>query len=435
MARDKEVFICSFCQSRPSKCFRCLDCNAYMCIDCERTIHSKVRGSDSHSGIFINNYTKRSVRESRWRKFGLSSLSFLKCCRSGKHHEGERTIIRTLSFSDALLGTNKVRKHQENFNEDHNSKSVTLDEECVYHDEMNYYAKTDREHKQPVKVVAEFQVDLPVINRLVYCSDSSIWLTRATQSSLHCVTTANGYGLQTSTNYDIKAFDIAALSTGDILIASSDSLIKQIKMGEKSIENSKYSIEPFLPTAIHVSLRGKIIIGAMSAGQAFPPNGKRQLMSLGMSGQIEFTVDQISDGKMIKDNFSYLFDITSDNDDFMYILDRLSTNCEGRIVILNQQGFCRALYQGHPVFNIEMKFKPKGIIVTRQGSVIISEAHNHTLHFINSRGDLMQYLNTFDQWSLSFPQSLACDFRNNLLVGTSRRKGSQDKSKLYFIKL
>ena len=141
-----------------------------------------------------------------------------------------------------------------------------------------------------LQVMKCFSTNVLVVSRLIYCLDHTLWITRATTNTLQALKIRENC-LTMVGMFNIKAYDIARTQTGDILIASTDPELRVIPHGKTHIEFSKYDVSPFLPTSVHVSRHGKVIIGAMSIGTAFPVAGDRKLIVMDMGGICEDIIE------------------------------------------------------------------------------------------------------------------------------------------------
>lgn len=420
---DKMSTTCFFCQKIPKTIFKCFNCDLLMCRECKTTIHVKIRGSENHTTRKTKEFMiKKKCDDTQQSQSGIIWLLQLLCCR--------QDLVRKTHFSMEPLSefgnvekTSRLEEDQCGVSQHKSKQSVPM----LY--DPSYRITQSNTIEFQCDSIKGFTTELPVINRLIFNFDNTIWITRATLNILQKIK-VEGDHLNIISTFNIKAFDIASSPTGNLLIASDKSFIQLIQCHQHDIEVSRYDISPFLPTAIHVSRHGKIIIGAMSTGLAFPPTGERKLIVLDMHGDHEYTVQHGDLNNML---FTYPISITSNNFGDAFVLDRFNTVCEGRVVILDKLGTVKNIYSGHPIFNIDQKFKPKDIAATNN-TLIICEAHNHTLHIINCSGNLIQYVNTKAILGISFPQSLYST-EDQLLIGTSRKKGSTDKSKLYIVKI
>jgi hypothetical protein len=62
------------------------------------------------------------------------------------------------------------------------------------------------------------------------------------------------------------------------------------------------------------------------------------------------------------------------------VIDRLSDDIKGRIVELNQEGQVKWIFNGN--YDISLKndaFKPRDLVATTNGNIIVSERQTHTL--------------------------------------------------------
>lgn len=85
---------------------------------------------------------------------------------------------------------------------------------------------------------------------------------------------------------NIKVFCMAITPTGDLLLASSGSVLKQIS-GATELTESIYNVHPLFYSEVHVTKDGKVIVGVKSGGEPFPVKGNGAIIVMNQKGEHE----------------------------------------------------------------------------------------------------------------------------------------------------
>lgn len=284
----------------------------------------------------------------------------------------------------------------------------------------------DASNKTDVKFAKQFVTDVQQVHYLSIMSDDSLWIACNTQGVLqHVKTEGNRLKVIASVNLDI--YGMAVSQTNDVILVTNGSKLKQIN-ASGTPEDSIYSIHPLQPISLHIKSDGKMLVGGWSKGPAFPVTGRRVVIMMDKEGVNEMIMDLDKNGKPL---FSYPLYITSTRNGNIFVVDRLSKDSIGRVVVLSQDGELLHLYTGSSDTNTKRGvFKPLRIVATRADNVIVSDMYTNTLHFLNNSGHLIMVFETGDM-GIIFPMSMCFNTAGQLYVGCSNSKGSSATAKFF----
>ncbi|VDI62891.1 Hypothetical predicted protein [Mytilus galloprovincialis] len=278
-----------------------------------------------------------------------------------------------------------------------------------------------------VRIVKQFQTDISRVLFLSLCPDNSLWISD--QNVLQKVKPVE-HKLTVEATFNIAVYCMDVTPSGDLLLSSGGSVLKQISGKTGELTDSIYNEHPLLYTAVHVTKGGKVIVGVKSAaGKKWPVTGRRAIIVMNQKGEHETIYEHDKNNIRI---FTHLESITSTNNGNICVVDKLSEDFRGRIVVLNRDGDILHIYTGHHEVNNENNpFKPVNIVTTPSDNIIVTQLNIYILHILNNCGHLIKHYNIGDI-GLSSPYSLCfTKTAGQLYIGCTTGVGSSEKAKLY----
>ncbi|CAC5424559.1 unnamed protein product [Mytilus coruscus] len=281
-----------------------------------------------------------------------------------------------------------------------------------------------------VRIVKQFQTDISSVFFLSLCPDNSLWISD--QSVLQKVKPIE-HKLTAESTFNIKVYGMAVTPTGDLLLLSSGSVLKQISGKTGELTDFIYSVKALTETTIHVTKDGKVIVGVKSRGKLFPASGRRAIIVLNKKGEQETIYEHDKNNIRI---FTFPVNITSTDNGNICVLDQLSEDGRGRVVVLSRDGDILQIYTGHQEISSENNpFKPVQIVTTPSDNIIVTHFNTYIFHILNNCGHLITHYNVGDigiqsPWSLCFTRN-----EGQLYVGCTTKVGSSERAKLYEVNI
>ncbi|XP_071133124.1 uncharacterized protein [Mytilus edulis] len=238
-----------------------------------------------------------------------------------------------------------------------------------------------------------------------------------------------GHELTVQSTFNIEVYGLAVTPTGDLLLVPDGSVLKQISGKTGELTDSIYNMSPLDPISIHVTKDGKVIVAAKSGGSAWPATGRRVIFVMNKKGERETIYEHDKNNIRL---FIYPLSITSTDNGNICLVDQLSKEYRGRVVVLNRDGDILQIYSGHDEINNEDNpFHPVNIVTTPSDNIIVAQLNNNIFHILNNCGHFIMHYNVGDA-GISSAYSL-CFTRNEeqLYIGCSTEVGSSEKAKLY----
>ncbi|XP_052090155.1 uncharacterized protein LOC127726721 [Mytilus californianus] len=281
-----------------------------------------------------------------------------------------------------------------------------------------------------VRIVKQFQTDISRVFFLSLCPDNSLWISD--QDVLQKVKPVE-HKLTVESTFNIEVYGMEVSPTGDLLLSSGGSVLKQISGKTGELTDSIYDLSPLDPFSIHVTKDGKVIVGVRSAGKAWPATGRRAIIVMNQKGEHETIYELDKNNIRI---FTFVKSITSTDNGNICVVDRLSEDNRDRVVVLNRDGDILQIYTGHHQVNNENKpFKPVNIVTTPSDNIIVTQLNIYIFHILNNCGHLITHYKMGDI-GLAKPYSLCfTKTAGQLYIGCSTGLKSSEKAKLYEVHL
>ena len=292
----------------------------------------------------------------------------------------------------------------------------------------NLVKATPLNYQTKLEVVKQFTTDIDGrVNNILNCRDGILWINNNRQ--LHKVNPV-GETLHVISIIKVIIENMALTSSEDLLLATGTSTIQVIPSGQLGLMDSLYDVSPLRPIAVHVTHDNKVIVGAIDKGPYFPVTGPRQVIIMDHTGR-EKKFFQFDRNK--KPLFSLPVHIVSNSRNNIGVIDCLSNNFQGRIIVLDQEGDVKNIYTGHPDVNHENKlFCPTGIVTTPSDKFVVADLNHHIIHILSSDGGILIYYNTIAV-GVELPYSLSISHTGQLYIGCGNYQDSKEKAKIHVI--
>ena len=129
-----------------------------------------------------------------------------------------------------------------------------------------------------IRIVKQFCTDIACVFYLSLCPDNSLWISDA--EVLQKVKTVE-HKLPVESTFNIKVYGMAVTPTGDLLLASVWSVLKQISGKTGKLTVSIYSTKTLFPSSVHVTKDDKV----KSGGKPWPVSGRRAIIVMNQQGE------------------------------------------------------------------------------------------------------------------------------------------------------
>ncbi|CAC5418608.1 unnamed protein product [Mytilus coruscus] len=283
--------------------------------------------------------------------------------------------------------------------------------------------ETDNDQNEFIfKEIKQYKTEQNLVENLVSSPDGALWISDFYSHKLHKIKLTN-----VLLSFKIDIYSMAILPYGNLLMSTMESNLKILSFRSTKIDTTKYSVNPLITLAVHVTNDHKIIVGAReNQTNSFPVNGPRQVIMMNIDGKKEIVYHKDNKGKPI---FTVPYRITTDNNNIIYVIDVLDEKDNGRIVALDKTNGARWIaafnktnkvkwvYGGNPDITKEQTFKPKDLVATKSDNIIVTDDDNHIIHILNTSGQCIYYINTKDQLGIVLPYSVDNDNRGTLYIG------------------
>ncbi|VDI45562.1 Hypothetical predicted protein [Mytilus galloprovincialis] len=282
-----------------------------------------------------------------------------------------------------------------------------------------------------VRIVKQFQTGISRVYFMSLCPDTdSLWISDA--KVLQKVKPVE-HKLTIESTFNISVYGMAVTPTGDLLLSSSGSVLKQISGKTGELTDFIYSTKTLFSSSVHVTKDDKVIVGLKSGGKAWPITGRRAIIVMNQKGDHETIYEHDKNNIRI---FTYVQSITITDNGNLCVVDKLSEDGRGRVVVLNRDGNILQIYTGHhEVNNEDNPFKPVNIVTTPSDNIIVTQLNIYILHILNNCGHLIKHYNIGD---IGIPRPYSLCFTKTagqLYIGCTIGVGSSEKAELYEVRI
>lgn len=280
-------------------------------------------------------------------------------------------------------------------------------------------------------VLQSYFTDLPDVG-IVAAFEDILWIANKEKKVLHKIKPGKELDIVTTIE-NIEVSDCSVTPTGNLILklSKSNKLTILSNTGKQSVLRD---FSPLRPTCVHVTALGDIIVGVKDVGQNFvvSDSSKRQLVVLTPGRKHKCTYEYDSTKMRL---FTYIWHVTSTNCGEICVIDRLSDDFKGRIMMLRQEGQIKWIFKGNCDISVKNDaFKPRDCVATTSGKIIVSERQTHTLYILSDVDGLVVRV-LADGIDVYLPQALCLNNKGNLWVGCSAYRNKNENAKLHMIHL
>ncbi|XP_063446893.1 uncharacterized protein LOC134726420 [Mytilus trossulus] len=304
--------------------------------------------------------------------------------------------------------------------------------------------------KDDLKSIKQFQTEMSCVSLMTACSDNVLWISGRNKLQKAKI---EGTSLKITDQKDIEIYGMALTQSKDLLlIAKESSVVQLINNQTGEMTDSVYEIEDLELSAIHVNPDGKVTFGAYNGEMSFPTEGRRVVIVMDRSGKFETTYEYDRQGKPL---FTLITGITRTNNSNICVVDTISNDWVGRLVILSEDGDVLNTFSGlsNEMSDSESKFdsersdsesdtdpdtesdsdpssfKPMCVITTQSDNIIVSNLDNGFLLFLNNSGNVLSLYDT-NKIGIDNPISF-CMTSEHMYIGCFTNEDSSDNAKIY----
>ncbi|XP_076076539.1 uncharacterized protein LOC143047398 [Mytilus galloprovincialis] len=285
------------------------------------------------------------------------------------------------------------------------------------------------QNNKPIKMTIseQFVTGVSRIDNVSACSDESIWIScHKKPGKLNKAIPEEG-NLKDVHRIQKQVFDMAITQSADFLVSTGYSELKLVNDKTGEITNTKYKVDQLLMVAVHVTKSNKVLVGAISDWSPTPV--RSCIITMNATGEPETIYEHDKNNTPI---INFPWRITSTSNGRIFILDKLSNDFNGQVVVFNE-GDVIQVYKGHSEINCPDKpFKPTNFAVTPLDNIIVTNLNMDIFHILNSSGQYITHYDTADIGIIN-PYSLCFSEKGLLYIGSTTKKGSNDKAKLYIV--
>lgn len=361
---------CQLCERDPKVKWKCVDCDLLMCSNCKAKVHSKFKADKEHQILDLKEVGQR------------------------EKEEGQQSKEAAQGKKAATLSGFKLVKISPTY-----MKLINIKE-------------------YPIKMLD--------IKFLAVSLNDIVWIGNGDKESSHIFGSYKalqsgklvGDKFTIRNSFNLIVSDIAFTPCNDILLATSESRLKQIKAGSIYVTDSVYCEELSGLCSVHVTNEGRVIVGGITLIVVMDTNGNHLKRY-----EKDKNNESIFDGLICS--------ITSTVNGNIFVIQ---TSIKKSVVVLGKEDIINN-YVGSPSINRYGEFSPKSIVATPLDNVIVADDINHTLHILDHNGQLLTTYNTKDIRIL-FPTTLAITMEGPfavLYLGCHTILGTSNSGMLYKI--
>ena len=282
--------------------------------------------------------------------------------------------------------------------------------------------------KAEIKIIKQFDTKISDVYYVAIAdgSENPLWIT---DGKVLLKVKKEGKSLKTIAQNDIKIHGMAFTPCKNLLLVCNGSRLMQICDQTGEVTESKYDVKGLEQiSAIHINSDGAVTVGAFNGKVVYPAVGRRVVIVMDRNGKLKTTFEYDRKGNPI---FTYVKNITRTKHGNTCVVDRLSEDDRGRVVILNEDGDVLNIFKGSPEVNTETEpFEPIRAVTTPSDNIVISSLNNEILFFLNSSGNLIRWFD-MEEIGIFNILSFCISESGRIFIGCGTPEGSSDNAKIY----
>lgn len=286
--------------------------------------------------------------------------------------------------------------------------------------------KIKREIDIKMEITKKYNSEEDVVQFLTSGPDNSLWYSNnVVQKVLKRVKPGEKI-LEIVSKENLTVYGLAFIPSYGLLFSTDVSTLKFIPENSNEICDSRFSVGPLEPKCIHFTKDNKLAVGAKSKGPLYQSFGRRVVILMDIEGNKLSTFESKKKKKRL---FTHTWGIASTTNGHIFILDRINSSCEGRLVVMKEDdGSVVDIYNGREGY----WFVPRGIVATEADNIIISDCGDPevSFHILNNYGKLISYYNTRDI-GIELPFSMTFHANGHFYIGGTTIKFSGNKAELF----
>ncbi|VDI70123.1 tripartite motif-containing protein 9/67 [Mytilus galloprovincialis] len=266
-----------------------------------------------------------------------------------------------------------------------------------------------------MKVSHDFTTGLKHCHHISACSDGSLWIGDGTSKLLQKVKLEGGI-LTTVLIINTELRGIAVTHNNGLLISDGTEKLKIINGKTGKVSDSKYNADPLGIIAVNITSDHKVIVGAMSPSDVYPVAGRRVVIVMDKKGSL---LTMYENDKHKQRIFSYPKSITTTSNENIFVVDKITDDWRGRVLVFGQGSDILNEYTGcgQDIKTNYQPFKPISITTTPSDNVIVIDFYDH-FHILDTSGNLLFYYNT-DDIGIEYSYSIVFTSATTFYLGCS----------------
>ena len=247
------------------------------------------------------------------------------------------------------------------------------------------------------------------VHAIAPTSENEAWTTSGWESTHVVLVDANGEMMNT-VNVKSRIDDLAINSENEVLVTCfREKCIKKMSENGEIIDTIQTS---FYPRGIAATEDGGFLVCMTDDySTSLASDSRRLVTKYSRTGNIDSTFELNQDSRLFRRPYRIAENINND----ICVSDRTSMG-SGRVVVLDNNGNLKFIYEGPTNNQCQRKFAPAGITCDSFGQILVADTNNHCIHILDRSGQFLGFLLKPED-GITSPHSLAFDGKGFFWVG------------------